>query len=382
MTDHIALCRAAGVAVTAIPAAHQPEVLVGFDGFVDNIIDVVQQRVTNSEYTPFPTIASLGERISAAAGRSANLELVIKQSKLGGNGPIMANALCAQAHQVTVVGVLGDGALDPVFQELGRRAAKVISLGTPSVTDALEFTDGKVMLGKLQPMEKVTWTTLLAKAGGLEGVKTLFRTATGIATVNWTMTLGLTEIWRRLATEVLPGLRSDRPRWFIDLADPAKRTRGDILEALAALGQLQRHVDIVLGLNEAECRQILDVLDVPWSAQANEWDAAAEACQALQQRLGLSHVMCHLVRSAAVAWAATPARPAGAIGSNGFFEAKPLITTGAGDHFNAGFMGALLAGLEPVHCLLVGGATSGHYVRTAVSPSRAQVAEFLASYRA
>ena len=67
----------------------------------------------------------------------------------------------------------------------------------------------------------------------------------------------------------------------------------------------------------------------------------------------------------------------GSVGANGFFEARPLITTGAGDHFNAGFLSGLLAGIAPDQSLQIGGATSGVYVRTGVSPTRAQVCEFL-----
>ena len=48
---------------------------------------------------------------------------------------------------------------------------------------------------------------------------------------------------------------------------------------------------------------------------------------------------------------------------------RPLITTGAGDHFNAGFCLGQLLGLDNSHALLVGVSTSGHYVRTAQSPT-------------
>ena len=56
------------------------------------------------------------------------------------------------------------------------------------------------MLGKLLPMDKVTYATLVARLG-LDGLKNLMRQADAIAMVNWTMTMGMTEIWRRLASE-------------------------------------------------------------------------------------------------------------------------------------------------------------------------------------
>jgi sugar/nucleoside kinase (ribokinase family) len=57
---------------------------------------------------------------------------------------------------------------------------------------------------------------------------------------------------------------------------------------------------------------------------------------------------------------------------------KPLITTGAGDHFNAGFMTGQLLGLGPESCLGLGVSTSGFYVRTARSPTLGDLETFLA----
>ena len=61
----------------------------------------------------------------------------------------------------------------------------------------------------------------------------------------------------------------------------------------------------------------------------------------------------------------------------GPFTLKPKVTTGAGDHFNSGFCLGKLLGLDNEMSLLTGVATSGYYVRTAQSPSVAQLAEFL-----
>jgi sugar/nucleoside kinase (ribokinase family) len=65
----------------------------------------------------------------------------------------------------------------------------------------------------------------------------------------------------------------------------------------------------------------------------------------------------------------------------GPYAAKPLITTGAGDHFNAGFVSGQLMGLSPESCLGLGVSTSGHYVRTAVSPTLSDLETFLANWK-
>src|SRR5437870_3396521 len=70
--------------------------LVGFDGFVDTIVTPVGLRRSAGEnFTPISTLTELGQRILGAAGKSTNIELYPRTDKLGGNGPIMANALLA-----------------------------------------------------------------------------------------------------------------------------------------------------------------------------------------------------------------------------------------------------------------------------------------------
>lgn len=370
--SHADTCRLAADALAGLPASCAPQVLIGFDGFVDRIVDVVQTRTSPTAYTRFPLIAEFGAKVTAAAGKSAGIGAVAKQVRLGGNGPLMANGMCAQGAAVSLIGVLGnDGAIEPVFQGLAARAARTITLGPPATTDALEFDDGKVMLNFSEPMNAVSFDGVVARSGGMEGFKALLRANRGIATVNWSQTPGMTDIWRRCAAEVLPGLRQDRPLWFVDLADPHRCPVEQVRAGMEALQAIQRHADVVLGLNENECRQICAIFGCAYPDRAPEWEAAREACVALRAKLGLSWVMCHLVRSSAVAW------ERGSVAADGFFEPKPKTTTGAGDHFNAGFFAALLSGVDPLACLQAGGATSGHYVRTGESPTRAQQIAFL-----
>ena len=61
----------------------------------------------------------------------------------------------------------------------------------------------------------------------------------------------------------------------------------------------------------------------------------------------------------------------------GPYISRPRITTGAGDHFNAGFCLGKLLGLDNAMSVLTGVATSGYYVRTARSPSITDLAEVL-----
>src|SRR5580765_3469595 len=79
--------------LTLAGPASRLKAFVGLDGFVDEIIHAVDKRADAENFERLPTISALSERISAAAGKSTNIELVNQRIKLGGNGPIMANAL-------------------------------------------------------------------------------------------------------------------------------------------------------------------------------------------------------------------------------------------------------------------------------------------------
>ena len=74
------------------------------------------------------------------------------------------------------------------------------------------------------------------------------------------------------------------------------------------------------------------------------------------------------------------ATPEGTAYAAGAFCERPKITTGAGDHFNSGFVTARLLGLAPVSALTVAVATSGFYVRTALSPTLKDLEEFIATW--
>ena len=91
----------------------------------------------------------------------------------------------------------------------------------------------------------------------------------------------------------------------------------------------------------------------------------------IRRKLEVSTLVLHPVESAACA------TKDGSWWSPGPYCENPIITTGAGDHFNAGFCSARLSGFSPLSSLALATCTSGHYVRTAQSPSPSQVVELL-----
>jgi sugar/nucleoside kinase (ribokinase family) len=341
--------------------------MVGLDGFVDEIIAVVDKRHDGGKFDPIKTIDRFGAKITACAGESSNYELVVKQRKLGGNGPIMANALASMGLDVTYVGNLGYPNLDPVFHDFAKKA-RVISIAEPGHTDALEFEDGKLMLGKHETLHDVNWDNLLSRVGR-DQLKKIMDGAQLIGMVNWTMLPNMSRIWAKLLDEIVPNTERHQRKLFIDLADPEKRTASDILDALKLLTRFQDQVDVILGLNLKESLEVADVLGLP--GRSDPEAAIEENARAIREKLNVSCVVIHPRRSAAAASESASAK------FSGPFVQQPKISTGAGDHFNAGFCLGNLLGFSLEESLCTGVATSGYYVRTAESPTAAQLAEFI-----
>ena len=353
-TRTLAALRASSVDLAARRA------VVGFDGFVDTIVTPVGlRRGQGDAFTPIATIDEFGRRILGAAGKSTNLEFYPRLEKLGGNGPIMANALASFGLKVTYLGILGYPNLHPVFADFAKRA-EVHSIAEPGYTDALEFEDGKIMLGKHQSLKQMNWANIKSRFGK-DKFAAQMGTADLVGFVNWTMLTHMSDIWSAVLKEICPGMKSPRRKLFIDLADPEKRTGEDIARALELVAAFQKHFDVILGLNEKEGYEIAKVLGVSTADHSPE--GLLKLCKEIHERIRVDSLVIH-----PTAYALASGQD-GATMVQGPFTSKPKITTGAGDHFNSGFCLGKLLGFSTERCLLVGVTTSGFYVRTGQSPS-------------
>ena len=343
------------------------KVLVGLDGFVDTILHVVKTRESATKYVRLAEMKDFAAKIDAAAGQSANLEMVTQMVKLGGNGPIMANALGSYGTPVTYIGNLGAPNLHPVFGDFAKRA-RVISIAEPGYTDAVEFEDGKLMFGKHESLKNVNWPNLVAHVPERQ-LLGIFQQSSLIALVNWTMLTHMTAVWKQIAAKIAPRLTGPKRLLFIDLADPAKRAPEDIAAALKQITKFEKHFRVVLGLNFQESRQIGEVLGI--KAPDETYGTVTHHASVIRAALRIDSVVIHPTQFAAAADAL------GATHIVGPFTAKPKITTGAGDHFNAGFCIGRLHGFDLAASLQIGVATSGFYVRNARSPRIADLRKFL-----
>jgi sugar/nucleoside kinase (ribokinase family) len=172
---------------------------------------------------------------------------------------------------------------------------------------------------------------------------------------------GMSDLWASLLAEFCPAHPEVRRVLFFDLADPEKRTPKDIARALELISQFERFFQVILGLNEKEAYEVGEVLGLNTANRTR--DGLGALALEIQKRTSVSTLVVHPVSYALAAGGGA------VVFVDGPLVERPMITTGAGDHFNAGFCLGKLLGFENAPSALCGVSSSGFYVRTAQSPS-------------
>lgn len=352
--------------------ARPQKVFVGFDGFIDEIIHVVDIRFSSDSYKRIPTIQAYADRIAHGSGMSTNIELVSQQIKMGGNGPILANALLNYSVSVSYMGSVGFPDLDPTFQALDR-CNEIICLSPPAATDALEFNDGKIITSKLTSLNAVTWENI-RNLCSLPQLITLFEECNYLVFSNWSMIVGMNPIWDGFLKTVAPNIIASGKTVFFDLADPEKRTTEDLQLALTHIMNFTKSgFRVTLSMNLKEACEI----SVALGKTIADYQTAdpKEILNFLSDRLGISCLVIHLVDGACCHYNSSYYEVSGP------YCKEPKLTTGAGDNFNAGFLYGMMQNFSITDCLYLGCAASGYYVRYAKSPVIQELKDFLTLWK-
>ncbi len=352
--------------------AKPKKVFVGLDGFIDEIIHIVDIRYSSDSYKRIPTIQAYADRIARGSGMSTNIELVSQQVKMGGNGPILANALLNFSAEVTYMGAVGFPEPDPTFHALGR-CREIICLSPPASTDALEFNDGKIISSKLTSLNGITWENITEYCP-LPRLEALFAKCDYLVFANWSMIVGMNHIWEKFLETIAPNIASSTKTVFFDLADPEKRTIEDLQTALSHIINFSKAgFRVILGMNLKEACEISEALGK--TITDYQGVDTRDILNFLSDQLGIFCTVIHLVDRACCMQGGSCYEAAGP------YCKEPRLTTGAGDNFNAGFLYGMMRNFSFTDCLYMGCATSGFYVRHAKSPDIKELIGFLQQWK-
>ncbi|MFO0856398.1 MAG: PfkB family carbohydrate kinase [Phycisphaerales bacterium] len=388
-TNHILGQRhtiALAAAADALTSQHSNSVhaLVGFDGFVDVILRPVATRhsMRTEDFSPITNIPAFADRIHAAAGKSAGIELVTSESRFGGNGPLLASGLASLGAKTTFIGCIASDSnttqVHPLFTHFAQRCNQVVPIAQPALTHALEFSDGKIMFNMPDPIQRVSWDTLVHTVGRDTLLK-MFDSSSLIGIVNWSIMAGVESILEGLLTDILPALSQSHKKHnrhlFIDLSDPSKRTQQDLSRVLTLLSRINTLIPTTLGLNLNEAELANAALTATATSHHNDSTNIANRsillARSIRDFLNLATVVVHPREGAAASTSQET------LWIDGPFTPSPALSTGAGDHFGAGFAFSQSLNLPLDACLAMAVACSGAYVRDAASPSATRLANFL-----
>jgi sugar/nucleoside kinase (ribokinase family) len=187
---------------------------------------------------------------------------------------------------------------------------------------------------------------------------------------NWALPPYSGQIWQGIYDYVLPLMKSDMrgKTLFFDLADPASRQESELKSALETISAFAKHFQVILGLNLREAVQVACLFGGAFDTADCDLEAVARY---IRDFVEVQTLVIHPVRESCCLV------DGHFFHKTGPFCAKPKLTTGAGDNFNAGFVLGMSIGLKPDEALLLGMATSGFYVRQSRSGSFEELKDFL-----
>jgi hypothetical protein len=341
-------------------------VAFGFDGVVDTVREIIDERQDGAEYTPVTELAAVGDRIQESVDikSSATFEWTEEATRTGGHVCHLTRALGTLEYEPTMIGTLGEP-IDPVFRDEFERYPKV-SIGQPGQTDAVEFDDGKLMLTQPGDYRTLDWETLCDcidvadLAERIDGRRLL-----GLG--YWSVTPSFPDLLDGLREELWPLLSSPPEHVLADPADLRHVPPADLRGGASAFAALDDVVEVTVSANRSECQVIASVF-------GDDVDEFEETVQVAREALGVHRFVGHGVDRSASSTATETASIAVPTVEN------HVLTTSAGDHFNAGLAVGLLTDVDEDAALVLGNSLAGWFVRNGTGPTRDQLRTFVDEY--
>lgn len=295
--------------------------VAGFDGFIDTIARIAQTKDAKGNATRYyEEIPELGQYLSGQGGKSCSLELEITSKRLGGNAPLLSRGATALGMAVTLIGMLGKEQSDTVFESLN---CKKYSYAAAGESTALEFHDGKIFLAPRILLEEDSWSLIEQATNGQ--ITKMLQDADIAAMLNWSELDFSHALWKDALEKAIKKSEPSRNKYvFFDLCDCNRKNAMQIKAVLQLIGAYSSYRKTILSLNKNEAEVIA-------SRVLNKINKPVEVAECIRTTFGIDEVIIHSSDENILATEERICK------QKTRFVQKPLISTGAGDTFNAGF---------------------------------------------
>ncbi|MDF2889091.1 MAG: hypothetical protein K0R23_3476 [Lacrimispora sp.] len=337
------------------------EIVLGIDGFIDQVWQVIETRTQDNNYILIDKMQEFGNLIvNRREGGMAN-ELIKKRRSYGGFTANTGKALGNMDLATTLIGMYGKEEIDKIFHDLQEKC-KLISVGDPVVSTILEFTDGKIMMPNLDELLNFTWKDFLSIIGHDQLQKILLN-ADIVSLGYWSnmpdFDTFMTELTENYFHENQPR------RLFFDFANIKKRSKEAINGTFGVLEKINDKIPVSLSLNEHEAVLLFSYYDREFSENSEE---VARDTEYIRNITGLDELIIHTPQ-----YAVMSSKTEGVELLEQDYCAAPVITTGAGDTFNGGYIAACLGDLKAVERLAIANAATRFYISNSHTPDRQEL---------
>ena len=338
------------------------KVVLGTDGFVDEVWQVLETRVDASNYKVMEHMRRFGEIIVERGSGGIARELVRKRRICGGFTSNTGRAVGSLGIDTVLLGNFGKDRIDTAFDELG--GFNIISLGEPAVCNIIEFTDGKIMLPNLENLLSFTWHQF---GSLLEDNDCILDKVDVIGLGYWSNMPDFDNILQGLTN--LISKKPNPPRMFFDFANVTKKTVDDLKQTLKIMGKLGDKVKMTLSLNKHEALLLFEYYKV---GGVIDYNCIESKLTKLRSLIGIDEIIVHTPHFAAI----DTAREGSACAAVQNFIENPVRTAGAGDSFNGGYIVSCLGNLNISQRLTIANAVSKLYLENGKPPNREQLVQF------
>ena len=335
------------------------------DGFIDEQWSLVSKRASFDDVTLVEKMTQFADRINAVGSGGMGIELIKKRIVFGGFTANIGYAAASLGINTTMTGIFGDKEVSPVFEPI-QKICKMITLGPSSITHALEFDDGKILMTDMESVLGVRWSKIV-DAIGMDALTKLLTESDIIGVGYWSLMPAFDEI-----VENICGIIKDdgkKRRFFFDLADISKRDEASLVKTLKMLEAYNCKIPMTLSVNEHEGSTIFELFGESFSENGKDMDKKTEL---VRNKMGLDELVVHTPHFASAA----KKGESPAVIPQAYVE-KPVRTAGAGDTFNGGYIAGMLSKMTTNERLHTANLAVIHFLKNGIPPSKEELAKIL-----
>ena len=333
------------------------KLIVGYDGFIDTTVRPIKRTATDTAPAQmFDDIAEFGSFLTSKAGMSCSVELEVESRHPGGNMPYLLTCAGTLGLDVTGIGMMGDGGhVDELFSGL---PGKLYSFAPSADSTCMEFRDGKVLLAPSYTLNDDGWKLVMEATKNQ--APAWIRESDLLALVNWSELSFSHRLWENTYEHTLAEAVADKDKYvFFDLCDIARKTDDEIRGVLELIARFSTKRTTILSANENEILLL-------GRAVTLKTKSLEEIGRELRKQYKMDEILIHTRMESLLI------TNQGVCRKSSIFVEHPVMSTGAGDHFNAASCLAAVMRLDEEQRLEFANQVTSLYIRTGKTPSLEQ----------